>query len=182
MNLSEDGTITLPFGFYNSVEADSLTMQILIKITKKGNSFQDVKTFINRLPDYQRLSIAQWITSHVPEDNFWYQQVYGLVLESLVHEYMMKAPENKIKIFKQARPKNKFDYQRAKQDLKCEELAEKYGVALKQTGSNLMTGICPFHEDTDPSFTIYLNSNSFYCFGCHIGGDSIALLKNFTNK
>lgn len=33
---------------------------------------------------------------------------------------------------------------------------------------------CPIHKEKTPSFFIY-QGNTFYCFGCHIGGDSIAL-------
>lgn len=33
--------------------------------------------------------------------------------------------------------------------------------------------ICPFHNEKTPSFVIYLNNNSFHCFGCQVGGDSI---------
>src|SRR3990167_10811293 len=43
---------------------------------------------------------------------------------------------------------------------------------LKQSGKVLL-GICPFHEDKKPSFAIYPNTNSWYCFACGDGGDVI---------
>lgn len=36
-----------------------------------------------------------------------------------------------------------------------------------------LTGLCPFHEDSTPSFTIFENDNHFYCFGCNAWGDAI---------
>lgn len=38
---------------------------------------------------------------------------------------------------------------------------------------------CPFHEDVDPSFTIYDKNNSFYCFGCNKGGDVIEFIMEY---
>ncbi len=38
-------------------------------------------------------------------------------------------------------------------------------------------GLCPLHNERTPSFYVYPESNSFYCFGCNQGGDSIALLR-----
>ncbi|MBQ2266585.1 MAG: DNA primase, partial [Clostridia bacterium] len=37
-------------------------------------------------------------------------------------------------------------------------------------GKNLV-GLCPFHNEKTPSFTVYPESGSFYCFGCGVGGD-----------
>ena len=49
-----------------------------------------------------------------------------------------------------------------------EEIAPAY-VELKRRGRNLV-GLCPFHNEKTPSFNVYPESNSFYCFGCHKGG------------
>ena len=43
-------------------------------------------------------------------------------------------------------------------------------VNLKRRGKNLV-GLCPFHSEKTPSFTVYPESASFYCFGCGVGGD-----------
>jgi len=37
-------------------------------------------------------------------------------------------------------------------------------------------GLCPFHNEKTPSFAVYPESNSFYCFGCGAGGDGVAFL------
>jgi len=43
-------------------------------------------------------------------------------------------------------------------------------VALKPAGQNLK-GLCPFHKEKTPSFTVSPSKGIFYCFGCHKGGD-----------
>ena len=48
-------------------------------------------------------------------------------------------------------------------------------VSLKRAGSNLK-GLCPFHSEKSPSFTVYPQNNSFYCFGCGAGGDQISFV------
>lgn len=54
------------------------------------------------------------------------------------------------------------------------DLAERSGVRLRRSGRCLV-GLCPLHEETTPSFTVYPHQNSFYCFGCGAGGDIITL-------
>lgn len=49
-------------------------------------------------------------------------------------------------------------------------------VSLKRAGTNLK-GLCPFHSEKTPSFTVYPSDNSFYCFGCGIGGNAITFIR-----
>ncbi len=51
---------------------------------------------------------------------------------------------------------------------------------LKRRGRNLV-GLCPFHSEKTPSFTVYPDSQSFYCFGCGAGGDVITFIKKIEN-
>ncbi len=53
-------------------------------------------------------------------------------------------------------------------------------VTLKRRGSNLV-GLCPFHNEKSPSFTVYPSSNSYYCFGCGAGGDPITFIRGVEN-
>lgn len=53
-------------------------------------------------------------------------------------------------------------------------------VTLKRAGTN-MTGLCPFHSEKTPSFTVFTASNSFYCFGCGAGGDAITFVRRMEN-
>ncbi len=53
-------------------------------------------------------------------------------------------------------------------------------VTLKRAGSNLK-GLCPFHSEKTPSFTVYPGTQSFYCFGCGAGGDVINFVMRTEN-
>src|SRR6185369_16290691 len=43
-------------------------------------------------------------------------------------------------------------------------------VQLKGAG-NTLKGLCPFHSEKTPSFSVHREKQVFYCFGCHAGGD-----------
>ena len=53
-------------------------------------------------------------------------------------------------------------------------------VSLKRKGK-ILTGLCPFHNEKTPSFTVYPETQSYYCFGCGNGGDVITFIRNIEN-
>lgn len=53
-------------------------------------------------------------------------------------------------------------------------------VTLKRAG-RLQKGLCPFHSEKTPSFVVYEDSNSYYCFGCGAGGDAITFIRTIDN-
>ncbi len=53
-------------------------------------------------------------------------------------------------------------------------------VSLKRSSRN-MVGLCPFHSEKSPSFTVFSDTQSYYCFGCGAGGDVITFIKNVEN-
>lgn len=53
-------------------------------------------------------------------------------------------------------------------------------VSLKKRG-NTYVGLCPFHNEKTPSFTVYENTQSFYCFGCGAGGDGVSFMRKIEN-
>ena len=53
-------------------------------------------------------------------------------------------------------------------------------VTLKKRGSTYV-GLCPFHNEKTPSFTVYPDTQSFYCFGCAAGGDAVGFMKRIEN-
>ena len=59
------------------------------------------------------------------------------------------------------------------------ELASEY-LTLKKAGRNY-TGLCPFHQEKTPSFTVNREKQMFYCFGCGEGGNAITLLMKIAN-
>lgn len=53
-------------------------------------------------------------------------------------------------------------------------------VQLRRRGRTY-TGLCPFHNEKTPSFVVYPENQSFYCFGCGVGGDVINFVKRIDN-
>ena len=53
-------------------------------------------------------------------------------------------------------------------------------VTLTQRGSRFV-GLCPFHNEKTPSFTVFPQTNSYYCFGCSAGGGAITFIRQIEN-
>jgi len=67
-----------------------------------------------------------------------------------------------------------------KDTFKIELLAKEFIPSLKK-GMHLFRGLCPFHKETMPSFTINPSKQLFYCFGCDQGGDVIEFIMKVKN-
>ena len=53
-------------------------------------------------------------------------------------------------------------------------------VDLKPRG-NRMVGLCPFHNEKTGSFTVFRDTNSYYCFGCGAGGGPVTFIRQIEN-
>lgn len=62
---------------------------------------------------------------------------------------------------------------------KIDDVISSY-VNLKRAGSNKV-GLCPFHSERTPSFTVFTNTETFKCFGCGAGGDVITFIMRAEN-
>ena len=60
--------------------------------------------------------------------------------------------------------------ERVKESADLVAVIEGYGVPLRQAGRN-MVGLCPFHQEKTPSFTVYRDTQHFHCYGCGKAGD-----------
>ena len=56
------------------------------------------------------------------------------------------------------------------------EVVEAAGVRLRGRG-RVRQGVCPFHAEVEGSFTVYADTERFYCFGCGEGGDVLDFLR-----
>lgn len=63
-----------------------------------------------------------------------------------------------------------------KRAIAIEKFIEQY-TDLAPTG-RYFRGLCPFHDEKTPSFTVYPDTGTYYCFGCQSHGDLIAFLMN----
>ena len=69
--------------------------------------------------------------------------------------------------------------QQLKQSCDMERIVSGY-LPLKKKGRYLV-GLCPFHSEKSPSFYVYPQNQSFYCFGCGAGGDVITFIRRIEN-
>lgn len=74
-------------------------------------------------------------------------------------------------------PREWIDSVRERSDIV--ELIRSY-VTLRRAGSNY-TGLCPFHSERTPSFTVFPDTQSFFCFGCEAGGDAFTFVMRSEN-
>lgn len=89
---------------------------------------------------------------------------------------MSKSNLFKPTTFKRQVKKDESDIQIAKN----KPIQSYYKGKLKRTG-NILQGMCPFHEETKGSFTIYTATNSWHCFSCGESGDSIGFFMKLNN-
>jgi DNA primase len=54
-------------------------------------------------------------------------------------------------------------------------------VRLKKAGAQNFTGLCPFHKEKTPSFSVHATRQYYYCFGCHEKGDVFAFVQKIEN-
>ena len=59
-----------------------------------------------------------------------------------------------------------------KEQINIQQVLSRYGYETNRAGFIN----CPFHDEKTPSLRIYPDSNSFYCFGCNVGGDVIGFV------
>ena len=60
------------------------------------------------------------------------------------------------------------------------DTVEASGVRLRGRG-RVRQGVCPFHDEEEGSFTVYADSERFYCFGCGLGGDVLDFVQKSEN-
>src|SRR5580700_9578102 len=54
-------------------------------------------------------------------------------------------------------------------------------IKLKKTGAQNYSGLCPFHGEKTPSFSVHATKQFFYCFGCHEKGDVFKFIQKVEN-
>jgi DNA primase len=60
------------------------------------------------------------------------------------------------------------------------QVVQSYGVELRRAGKELV-GLCPFHDDRHPSFSVNPDKEKWHCFGCQAGGDVVTFVMRMEN-
>jgi DNA primase len=69
-----------------------------------------------------------------------------------------------------------YDPEELKRAHPLADVVEASGVALKGGGRGVFWGLCPFHEERNPSLLVDSRDGHFHCFGCRAHGDVIAFV------
>lgn len=69
-----------------------------------------------------------------------------------------------------------------KKTISLQDVVRSYGYEPRQDSDNRLGMKCPFHNERTPSFKIYLENNSFYCYGCGAGGSIIEFIALQENR
>lgn len=75
-------------------------------------------------------------------------------------------------------PKETIEYIRER--VRIEDIAMKYIPSLKKKGKNYI-GLCPFHKEKTPSFSVSPDKQIFHCFGCNTGGNVFTFISKIEN-
>ena len=96
--------------------------------------------------------------------------------ESLLRRHISKRQDwlMKMEKFKNRKPKDDDIPLETIKKIPITTLLE--GHKMTSIGNNQKKCLCPLHNEKTPSFTIYGDTNSFYCYGCGVGGSNIDLI------
>ena len=136
--------------------------RVPIQMAKKRPDLWDVAS---ELSPFVLEYLIEWIRLHDHNRKIKFWSVY-----------VLPVLEKRMAIYKRGRTGLSEEYEKLKDKYPVDQLAEQY-TKLGKVMNGKRKGLCPLHKDTDPSFTVYLESNSFYCFGCQQGGDTITLFR-----
>lgn len=70
--------------------------------------------------------------------------------------------------------------QTVKQQADIVKVIESY-IRLRKAGAQRFTGLCPFHKEKTPSFSVHAGQQFFYCFGCQASGDVFSFVGKIEN-
>ena len=76
-------------------------------------------------------------------------------------------------------PRETIDEIRSRSDIV--EVISECGIALRPAGRDFKA-LCPFHTEKTPSFTVSVQKQIFYCFGCQTGGNVISFVQKHEGK
>lgn len=74
----------------------------------------------------------------------------------------------------------RIDTEALKRSVALEDVVGRY-VKLRRNGSEY-SGLCPFHEERSPSFTVNPGKGFYHCFGCGAHGDAIRFIQSITGQ
>ena len=124
------------------------------KYTKEPTVWELAQAF----PDFRYLAAVE---AYLIEEDCW----------------MLRQHKKFLRLTKPIEYDQKIDIEKAKQ-VPIETL---YDFRIVRKGSARIQAFCPFHDETNGSFFIYVKQNRFHCFSCQENGDSISFVQKLNN-
>lgn len=146
----------------------------------------DRTTFLKEKKESELKSVASRTKKDSLEEYFWVNLAFYEFSEYYVIQkwlnywlqlwYVVNPDSVPLKVITHINSISEEDKQRARQN----PIQNFYIGMLRPNGSRLI-GLCPFHEEKTPSFNIYIETNTYHCFGCQAHGDSISFIQKTKN-
>ena len=89
------------------------------------------------------------------------------------------AASRPLRPYPQYRPVSDFA-QTVKQQADIVKVIEGY-IRLRKAGAQNYTGLCPFHKEKSPSFSVHAVRQFYHCFGCQASGDVFSFVAKIEN-
>jgi len=131
----------------------------------------DIKEKLTKIQDRTSDSLSRW---------FWWEWVEATDGMKLVEaEDQIGRLKRSLNMSREKRSKGWITDEKIEQatNVPIENIVNQQ-IRLRKSGKNLV-GLCPFQGEKTPSFYIYTETNSFWCFGCSQGGDVINFIRLF---
>ena len=147
--------------------------QLLIRQVKKELAFQKNKLKVFQEKEFY---LVDEIRKLLPEIRWFWIMVVRVFYSDEIEKLEKAIKRNVFFLsFKKDQPYNGSIAPKDIEYAKSVPIEEHYDGKLRKYG-NRAIGLCTFHQEKTPSFTIFTKQNRWYCFGCSQGGDSIDFL------
>ncbi len=169
--------------FIKAFKDDPYVIEILEREIKKSNKYKDYcKKEITSIT--KRITESTYPVAK-SKDEYTFYVYLGYLLNKNAFDAYDEINRNLIRqqrdllLLKSGNYKSQETYHIRIETVNSKDIlivCDNLGIQYKQSG-NRYVALCPIHNDKHPSFTIYPDSNSFYCFGCNVGGNNINLVE-----
>ena len=146
------------------------------------DAFPEGKQIVNRLIKRKKIVLDTYAMEirEIMKDPYLteFEKIFNCQIVEQIHLPKILAEYNRLKkyaFFYQAKRSNEYNLKvENARNVPIESLIE---GKIRRIGAKRIQTCCPFHSEKQPSFMIYKDTNSFFCFSCNKGGDVIHFIR-----